>query len=45
MLQRGRIAVCSDVHTQHIQLVTWQNVEFASVKAGGIYSNHEALDA
>ena len=45
MLQTGRIAVCSDVHTEHIQLVAWQNAEFASVKAGGMYSNHEALEA
>jgi hypothetical protein len=39
MLQRGRIVLCSDVHAEHIELVAWQNVEFASVKAGGIYSN------
>jgi hypothetical protein len=45
MLQMERIAVCFRVHTEHIHLVAWQNVEFAGVKAGGTYSNHEALEA
>ena len=46
MLQKVRIVVCSDVHTEHTRLVAWQNVEFASVKAGDIYiySSHETLE-
>ena len=31
------MAVCSEIHTKHINTVCGQNVEFLSVKPGGIY--------
>jgi len=36
MLYREIIAVCSQIHTKHINTVSGQNVEFVSVKPGGI---------
>jgi len=44
MLYRKKIAVCSQIHTKHINTLCGQNVEFLNVKAGGIYSDHLALD-
>jgi hypothetical protein len=43
MLYREIIAVCSEIHTKHINIVCGQNVELLSVKPGGSYSNHWAL--
>jgi hypothetical protein len=43
MLYREIIAVCSEIHTKHINTLCGQNVEFVNVKAGGTYSNHWAL--
>ena len=43
MLYREIIAVCSQIHTEHIITVCGQNVEFLNVKPGGTYSNHLAL--
>jgi hypothetical protein len=43
MLFREIIAVCSEIHTKHINTLCGQNVEFVSVKPGGTYSNHWAL--
>ena len=43
MLYREIIAVCSQIHTKHINTLCGQNVEFLCVKPGGIYSNHWAL--
>jgi len=43
MLYREIIAVCSQIHTKHINALCGQNVEFLNVKHGGIYSNHWAL--
>jgi hypothetical protein len=37
------IAVCSEIHTKHINTLCGQNVEFVNVKPGGTYSNHWAL--
>jgi hypothetical protein len=34
------IAVCSEIHTKHINTLCGQNVELLNVKAGGTYSNH-----
>ena len=43
MLYREIIAVCSEIHTKHINtLCVGQNVDFVSVKPGGIYSDHWA---
>jgi len=44
MLYREIIAVCSEIHAEHINTVCGQNVEFLIVKPGGTYSNHWALD-
>jgi len=39
------IAVCSEIHTKHINALCWQNVEFVNVKLGGTYSDHWALNS
>jgi hypothetical protein len=47
MLYRAIIAVCSQIHTKHINTLCWQNGELLNVKHGGTYSstysNHLAL--
>jgi len=35
MLYREIIAVCSQIHTKHINTLCEQNKEFLNVKAGG----------
>jgi len=36
MLYREIIAVCSEIHTKHINILCGQNVEFVNVKPSGI---------
>jgi len=43
MLYKEIIAVCSQIHTKHINTVCGQNVEYVSVKAINIQSDHWAL--
>jgi hypothetical protein len=43
MLYREIIAVCSEIHTKHINTLCGQNVAFLNVKPGGTYSNHWGL--
>jgi len=43
MLYREIIAVCSQIHTKHINTLCGQNVEFVKVIRDGTYSNHWAL--
>jgi len=43
MLYREIIAVCSEIHTKHINTVCGQNAELLNVKPGGTYSDHWAL--
>jgi hypothetical protein len=43
MLYREIIAVCSEIHTKHINTLCGQNVGLLNVKLGGTYSNHWAL--
>jgi hypothetical protein len=43
MLCREIIAVCSEIHTKHINTLCGQNVQFVNVKPAGTYSNHWAL--
>jgi hypothetical protein len=43
MLYGEIIAVCSEIHTKHINTLRGQNVEFVNVKLDGTYSNHWAL--
>jgi len=38
MLYREIIAVCSQIHTKHINTLCRQNVELLKVKLGGTYS-------
>jgi len=40
MLYREIIAVCSQIHTKHINALCGQNVELRNVKPAGTYSNH-----
>jgi hypothetical protein len=42
MLYSEIIAVCSEIHTKHINTLCGQNVEFVNVKLGRTYSNHQA---
>jgi hypothetical protein len=44
MLYREIIAVCSEIHTKHINTLCGQNVAFVNVKPGGTYSDRCALD-
>jgi len=37
MLCREILAVCSEIHTKHINTVCGQDVEFVNVKPGGTY--------
>jgi hypothetical protein len=37
------VLVCAEIHTEHINTLCGQNVEFVNVKLGGTYSNHWAL--
>ena len=44
MLYREIIAVCSEIHTKHINTLCGQNVELLNVKQpGGTHSDHRAL--
>ena len=43
MLYRERIALCSVVHTKHINTLCGQNVELLNVKSGATYSDHWAV--
>ena len=45
MLYREIIAVCSQIHTKHINAQCRQNVELLNVKLGGTYNDHWALEA
>jgi hypothetical protein len=40
MLYREIIAVCSQIHTKHINALCGQNVELLKVTAGGRYNDH-----
>ena len=40
MLCREIIAVCSQIHTKHLNTLCGQNAEFVNAKPGDIYSAH-----
>jgi len=40
MLYREIIAVCSEIHTKHINTLCGKKAEFVNVKTGGTYSDH-----
>jgi hypothetical protein len=44
MLYSEIIAVCSQMHTKHINTLCGKNVEFFNVKPGGTYSDHWVLN-
>jgi hypothetical protein len=43
MLYREIIAVCSEIHTKHINTLCGQNVEFVNVIPDGIYVNIQSV--
>jgi hypothetical protein len=43
MLYSEIIAVCSEIHTKHINTLCGQNVELLNVKRGGTYSDYSVL--
>jgi len=43
MLYREIMAVCSEIHTKHINTVCGQNVELLNDKPGGTYIFHWVL--
>jgi hypothetical protein len=45
MLYREIIAVCSEIHTKHINILCGRNVGFCNVKPGGTESKLWALRA
>jgi len=44
MPYREIIAVCSEIHTKHINTVCGQNVEFVNVESGSTNSDHCELE-
>ena len=45
MLSREKkIAVCSEIHTKHINTVCEQNVELLNVNPGGTHNSHRAVN-
>ena len=44
MLYRKIIAICSQVHTKHVNVLCGQNVELLNVKPGGTQIDHWALE-
>ena len=44
MLDREIIAVCSQIHTKHINTLCGLNVEFVDVKPRGTYRDHWTLE-
>ena len=44
MLYTEIIAVCSEIHTKHINTFCWLNVELLNVKLGGTYSDRYTLE-
>jgi hypothetical protein len=43
MLYREIIAVCSEIHTKHINTLRGQNVGLLNVKPGGIYNENRPV--
>jgi hypothetical protein len=44
ILYREIVAVCSQIHTKHINTLCGQNTEFINVIACGTYSDHWDLE-
>ena len=43
MLYREIMAVCSEIHTKHINTVCGQNVEYLEFERGDTHSNHSLI--
>jgi len=43
MLYREIIAVCSEIHTKHVNTLYGQNTELLNVKPGSTYTDHCAV--
>jgi hypothetical protein len=44
MLYREIVAVCSQIHTKHINTAVWTERRFAEFDKGDTYSDHWALE-
>ena len=45
MLYREIIAVCSQIHTKHINTLCGQNVEFLKIKTVATYSKQQVFNS
>ena len=43
-MHREIMAICSEIHTKHINTLCGQKVELMNVKPGGTYSDHWAVE-
>jgi hypothetical protein len=43
ILCRGKVTVCSEINTKHLNSLCEQTIELVNIKPGGAYSNCWAL--